>query len=552
MATEAKAWSLSGNRLSEFAGTESPRVKRDSAYAQMKGRIAAYANTGAAAEYFSAKYERIREAFETPLVRNYLFAPVAGLLSSQPTMTAGEIRSTITRVAVANAVLAGLPGKLGVGVFVSIALEAYMAYRIARHSGVRIDKPADVWKYFGVVSGVLATIFWGFRQILGVAFSAFSIIPGVSPMIPAEFVTTCLVGVVFWVGFEEAATSGSFSVPKRAWKSLTTRTKDLVGSQWATIRATFTPANISLMANRLRTWLSGDIVSDGREARSLRGDAAVAVMLAALLSGRTDELRGPLGEVFMRSIRDRLPDLADATDVEIADFLRGYEPEQISGLVSLIKGKMFEHLVAIHENADGDQWVASLFENESHPGSDIVFSDPATGDFVEVSLKATDDPLLIEHALLRYPDFDVMTTGEVAAHFADDPRVIPTEFSNQTIADITSANLDEMLEHVDLVSSTDVAEAMAAATGASAAVKLWPFGVAYLRGRLTRDEFERACVQIVPSSGRALAMRVIFGMAIGPIYGWYALARMTMKIVPDEPVGRAPRGRRLVALRKDS
>jgi uncharacterized membrane protein len=42
-------------------------------------------------------------------------------------------------VALINAVLAGLPEKLGVGVYVSMAFELWMAYRIAQYVGIEVN-----------------------------------------------------------------------------------------------------------------------------------------------------------------------------------------------------------------------------------------------------------------------------------------------------------------------------------------------------------------------------------------------------------------------------
>ena len=71
-------------------------------------------------------------------------------------------------------VLAGLPGKLGVGVYVSMGLEAWMALEIARQIGIVTKKPSDIFKYFGFFSGILVTITVLFKELLGFAFSLFS------------------------------------------------------------------------------------------------------------------------------------------------------------------------------------------------------------------------------------------------------------------------------------------------------------------------------------------------------------------------------------------
>ena len=47
----------------------------------------------------------------------------------------------ITTVAIINVSLAALPGKMGVGVLISMGMEAVMAISIARSVGIEITKP---------------------------------------------------------------------------------------------------------------------------------------------------------------------------------------------------------------------------------------------------------------------------------------------------------------------------------------------------------------------------------------------------------------------------
>ena len=113
---------------------------------------------------------------------------------------------------------------------------------------------------------------------------------------------------------------------------------------------------------------------------------------------------GPLGTEFIAAIRDRYPALANASLTRIADHMAAYDPDQLAGVISLIKGKLFERLVALHENADGDEWQAVLHTDESFPGSDIELVNEATGEVLAISLKATASPAWIETALVGYPD----------------------------------------------------------------------------------------------------------------------------------------------------
>jgi hypothetical protein len=114
-------------------------------------------------------------------------------------------------------VQAGLPGKMGVGVVVSMALEAWMAFTIARAEGIKVNAVSDIWKYFGLFAGTVVTILYLFRSLLGLGYSAFSVVPGINPIILAELFTTNLVGVLFWISFQEARDQALLLGPVFAW-----------------------------------------------------------------------------------------------------------------------------------------------------------------------------------------------------------------------------------------------------------------------------------------------------------------------------------------------
>jgi hypothetical protein len=421
---------------------------------------------------------------------------------------------------------------LGVGVFVCIALEAYMAYAIARRIGLKLDRPSDIWKYFGLLAGILGTVLWGFRQLLGLAFSAFSIIPGISPLVPAEFFVTCLVGVLFWTGFEEAKANGSFKIPMRLLKTAGKRTTELFRYQWSALSAALSPSNLRQMGLRLRSWLLGEIHEEAEEPR-LRGEIFCAVAMAALLQRREDALNGPLGGLFLQSIRDRYSGLENADTSEIASFMRDrYDEDQIGGVINLIKGKLFERVVEAHENADGDEWTAHLHDDESYPGSDIVFTDTVTGETIEVSLKATDSAAYIEHSLMRYPDIPIFATSEVGEELSEIDFVTATEFSNIDLTTITEDNFQELLDKLAPLDTADALTYTAAGVGASAVAVLWPFVIAYLRGRIDQEQLRKACIRLLPKLGPDVATKLCFSTALGPVYAWYVLARLSMKLTP--------------------
>ena len=102
------------------------------------------------------------------------------------------------------------------------------------------------------------------------------------------------------------------------------------------------------------------------------------------MKGNESALKGPLGVIFLDSIRQRWPELAGASISEISAKMNTYSQDQIPGVLNTIKGKFFENLVEYHENNDGDQWTAMLHNDESYPGSDIVLTNMENGEIFEI------------------------------------------------------------------------------------------------------------------------------------------------------------------------
>jgi hypothetical protein len=509
---------------------------------QFDERLSAYRSTDEPQGWLDRNWKRAKELFSNVQLRDFVFEPIKGVFTTAGTDDASVIRQTITMVAVANAVMAGLPGKMGVGVAVSIALEGWMAYVIASRVGIVLRSVSDVWKYFGLLAAIAGVILIGIRAGLGLAFSLFSIVPGLNPMILAELIVTNLVGVLFWIGFEEAKATGSFTVPFRALERIGTETKGLASFQWNTIRNNLSPSALMQMGARLKTWLTGEIPVDRAV---LRGYVAPAVLMAYLLESRHQELQGPIGHEFLEAIRDRHPQLREASVEQITDHMReNYNsPEQIMGELNLIKGKLFERLVALYENGDSDQWRAVLHEDESYPGSDIVFLNEETGQSVEVSLKATDNPYYVETALLKYPDIPLLTTEEVTHFFAGDARVTGAALTDEELTQVTSENFDRMLAQL---TALDVVGAAATGVGVGTAIGLWPFVVAFLRERISQQQLEQAFVATLGESGVALAARVSYALLLGPVFAWYMLARGVMGLTRlAQPQSPSPSNRKI-------
>ncbi|PRY19232.1 hypothetical protein CLV78_1264 [Aliiruegeria haliotis] len=510
-----------------------------------------------ASDWLSENWTRVDTLFRNKRVASYVFEPIKELWQDSAPSKDAEIRQLISQIAVANAVMAGLPGKMGIGVAVSIALEVYMAVRIAQRTGIKIDGPADVAKYVGLAAGTALLILEGFRQVLGFFFSLFALVGFLPATAMAELFATSLIGVIFWVGFDEAKATGSFVVPKRLFGTVWKRTKELVRYQWGIVRKGFDKDTYVETARRLKAWMTGDQVFSKV---TMRGDIFVWGAFAHLLANQPDQLQEPLSQIFLQAVRDTNSTLESASDQQIAEYFRQnflhgiggeVDVEALRGMEALVRGRMFELLVESSEGWDGVGWhdepmSGKLNEDFNHPGSDIVFTNVQTGDQIEVQIKATDSPAYIEDTLIRYPDIPIIVTSEVGEDFDANELVQASIISNADLEEVTEENFDRMLS--EITGAADWAEAAAVGGGAAVLVALWPFVAAYSRSRITQEQFTRAVVEIVPSGGVLLAKRLTFAVLLGPIYAWWVLARGVMSIVPaEDPVTSSKGSRRLVA-----
>jgi hypothetical protein len=255
--------------------------------------------------------------------------------------------------------------------------------------------------------------------------------------------------------------------------------------------------------------------------------------MAAVLAGDAGSLEGPMGQMFLDSIRELYPDLSNASVSEIAGHFAGYDEAQMEGVMSQVKGTLHEHMVAVAENADGDAWIAKLFDSPYHPSTDLLYTNTDTGETFELSLKATDSPAYIEQALARYPHDPIAVTNEVADKFGDDPRVSASGVSLEDLNEVTGDNFEELLDQQPSM-NVRVVEGVLAGSAISATVAIWPYFVAWKRGKITEEQFRAAGVRIFGESvGRALP-RVCGGIVLGSVFGWYRLAiavyKLTIKV----------------------
>lgn len=489
----------------------------------IKDKFASYTDTSKARRWLESNLSRVKQLFENYTLRDFVFEPFRSVFQTPSKSVDANIYSVITQVAIINMVMAGLPGKMGIGVWVSVALEGWMAFSIARHVGIDVKTPSDIWKYVGMLAASIGIILYGFRALLGFAFAAFSIIPGVNPLIFAELVITDLVGILFWVGFLEARSGGSFTIPKRMFLRIGSLTKELVYHQGRLLKNVFNKKNIAEVGSRLSTYLKGEFPVDQKY---INGETFATAAMAYLISGHYEKLQGPLGDVFIEAIRYRWSSQFDeSTSIEeIANRFRDYDSDQMEGALSTIKGKMFEILATEQENTDGDGWVAQMHTDESFPGSDIIFMDSDTGSQIEVSLKTVslDNKEIIEHALSKYPDVPIMTTDEMAYLYSADERVFGSGFSHDELDEISSERFDELVNSIEPINAQQV---VIGGVTVGVVAALWPFVMAYLRGRVTKEQLEAVFERVLGESGVSLVSRITYATIFGPLFAWYLLAK---------------------------
>ena len=109
------------------------------------------------------------------------------------------------------------------------------------------------------------------------------------------------------------------------------------------------------------------------------------------------------------------PDLAQTES--FSDAVARMSSDELVGLVSGVKGKLFELELVDHLNSGGlpDGYHAEMAGSATQPGWDIRVLDE-NGQVSELlQAKATESAQYVQEALKRYPDIDITTTTEVHA-----------------------------------------------------------------------------------------------------------------------------------------
>ena len=219
-----------------------------------------------------------------------------------------SVYRTITLVAVINASFAALPGKMGIGVFISVALEIAMAVAIANHVGLHEIRKENIYKYLGTIATVGFSILVLFKEAMSAAFSLFSSFTGpLNPLIPAELLVTNLYGIMFLVGFKEMKKNGSFKIPFNTFNEIYKTTKELTAHQWKFIKDK--PIELLKKCGRkVYAFINGDVSVKDLNQSEIRGDIFPILATAHLMDNNFEFLEGPMGQIFLTAVRLSFPE----------------------------------------------------------------------------------------------------------------------------------------------------------------------------------------------------------------------------------------------------
>ena len=200
------------------------------------------------------------------------------------------------------------------------------------------------------------------------------------------------------------------------------------------------------------------------------------------------------------------------------DTLADSSPDRLEGMVSALKGKLFEVTVRdrLNEGQAVGDWSltdgqhAELAESATQPGWDLKITDSDGHIDALLQLKATDYKSYVNEALNRYPDIPIIATDDIHELATASGLVSDSGFSEDAIlhtasdallGDASPEILDGVLESIPFP-VVAITEAWAVANGAK-----------------TRDEAIASATHRVASSAIGGTAGGTIGSAIGAVLG---------------------------------
>ncbi|PLX83676.1 MAG: hypothetical protein C0617_11115 [Desulfuromonas sp.] len=193
--------------------------------------------------------------------------------------------------------------------------------------------------------------------------------------------------------------------------------------------------------------------------------------------------------IVLTAFRRSTPSLEGASIGEIGDYLKGYDEEQIPGLVSNIKGILHEVEFVELENSDGDSIQASLFTDTNHSDTDVLMFDSSMEDSWEVQLRATSNAHYVNDWMEDHPEDEIVITEELAEKLG----VKSSGFSNEQLTYRVENVTDKLLEVDENSSIWTFVPGVGAASISLLLISLWR---RYRFGEINYGDFKRLSLRM--------------------------------------------------------
>jgi hypothetical protein len=148
----------------------------------------------------------------------------------------------------------------------------------------------------------------------------------------------------------------------------------------------------------------------------------------------------------------------EAAQMTLVDKIGQMDEDQLVGLSSGIKGKLFE-IQYVNYLEDGNLpagFHAALADVVTNPGWDIAIRGPDSNIADVIQLKATDSVAYVKEALDRYPDIDVVSTHEVYGQLVMQglsDNVADSGISQDALNHLIDSSIDAATPDMDFVPS---------------------------------------------------------------------------------------------------
>ena len=217
------------------------------------------------------------------------------------------------------------------------------------------------------------------------------------------------------------------------------------------------------------------------------------------------------------------PSLQGVPIEEVRNYLASMNEDQISGIVSNVKGILHEMEFVRLENEDGDNVYAAMYESTNHPGFDVYLVDNNTGESWDIQLKATDSESYVEDWIETHPDGEILVTEELASEMG----IGSSGLSNEQLTVNVQDFVDKMLS-VDTSSSIwDFFPALSVVSISIVLVELWE---RRLRGEIDTDQFKVLAAKTtgLKISKIILLMTLLAIPVVGQVTGALLVARIIL------------------------